>query len=111
MANLENRGNGSWRVTISNGYNPDGSKRRLQRTIKVDPTKTINAKRKEAEKQAAAIETDYRRHLITDAKKITMKELAEEFMKDHVQRRGLAASTAKQYEDIIKGRIIPAFEK
>lgn len=111
MPSLENRGNGSWRVTISNGYNPDGSKRRLQRTIKVDPTKTENAQRREVEKQAAALETDYRRHLITDAKKTTMKALAEEFMKDHVQRRGLAASTASQYKDIIFGRIVPAFGK
>ena len=111
MASLENRGNGSWRVTISNGYNPDGSKRRLQRTIKVDPTKTENAQRKEVEKQAAALETDYRRHLITDGKKVTVSALADEFMADHVQRRNLATSTAKEYRDLIYGRIVPAFEK
>ena len=74
MASLENRGNGSWRVTISNGYNPDGSKRRLQRTIKVDPGKTVNAQRKEVEKQAAALETDFSRHLLTIEKKISMAD-------------------------------------
>lgn len=111
MASLENRGEGSWRVTISNGYNPDGSKRRLQRTVKVDPAKTENAQRKEVERIAAALETDYRRHLITDGKKITMKALADEFMANHVQRRGLAVSTAGEYKDLIYGRIVPAFEK
>lgn len=111
MASLENRGNGSWRVTISNGYNPDGSKRRLQRTIKVDPTKTENAQRREVEKQAAALETDFRRHLITEGKRITMAALADEFMADHVQRRKLATSTAREYKDLIYGRIVPAFEK
>lgn len=111
MPNLENRGNGSWRITVSNGYNPDGSKRRLQRTVKVDPTKTENAQRKEVEKLAAAIETDYRRHLITDGKKVTIAELADEFMKDHVTRRKLAVSTAAQYNDLIKGRIVPALGK
>lgn len=111
MANLENRGNGSWRVTISNGYNPDGSKRRLQRTIKVDPTKTENAQRREVEKQAAALETDYRRHLITDGKKITISDLAEEFMADHVRRRKLATSTSREYHDLLNSRILPTFGK
>ena len=109
MANLENRGNGSWRVTISNGYNPDGSKRRLQRTIKVDPTKTENAQRKEVEKQAAALETDYRRHLITDGKKITINALADEFMSIHGKR--LAIATAAHYQYMLDGRILPEFGK
>lgn len=111
MASLENRGNGSWRITISNGYNPDGSKRRLQRTIKVDPSKTENAQRREVEKQAAALETDYRRHLLTDGKRITVEALSEEFMAVHVRRRKLALSTTRVYWDLINGRIIPAFGK
>lgn len=111
MACVENKGNGSWRITISSGYNPNGSKRRLQRTVKVDPSKTVNAQRKEAEKIAAALETDFRRHLITDGKRITMNALADEYMTDHVKRRSLAASTAKQYRDLIDGRILPAFGK
>ena len=109
MASLENRGNGSWRVTISNGYNPDGSKRRLQRTIKVDPTKTENAQRREVEKQAAALETDYRRHLITDGKRITIAALADEFLSYHGKR--LAQATYYHYEHMLKGRILPEFGK
>lgn len=111
MPSLENRGNGSWRIIVSNGYNLDGSKRRLQRTVKVDPAKTVNAQRKEVEKMAAALETDYRRHLITDGKKITLAALAEEFMQDHVRRRKLAASTAREYRDLIDGRIVPSLGK
>ena len=111
MASLQNRGNGSWLVTICGGRNPDGSKIRLTRTVKVDPAKTINAQRKEVEKQAAALETDYHRHLITDGKKITIAALAEDYLIDHVKRRNLAASTEKFYQDLIVGRIIPAFGK
>lgn len=111
MASLENRGNGSWRVIISNGYNPDGSKRRLQRTIKVDPTKTENAQRREVERQAAALETDYRRHLITDGKMVTISALANEFLSDHAKRRGLAAATTAHYKFLLEGRIIPEFGK
>jgi len=71
MASLENRGNGSWRITISGGYNPDGSKRRLQRTVKVDPNKTENAQRKEAERLAAALETDILTLLTQEQQKST----------------------------------------
>ncbi len=40
MSSFENRGNGSWRLTISDGYAPDGKKIRFQRTIHVDPMHT-----------------------------------------------------------------------
>lgn len=57
---LENRGNGSWRLTISDGYAPDGKKIRFQRTIHVDPMHTPAVQRREAEKQAALLEADFR---------------------------------------------------
>lgn len=109
--NLENRGNGSWRVTISDGYNPDGSKRRFQRTIKVDPKKTENAQRREATKQAAIIEADYRRKLLLMGNKVSIEQLAEEYLIDRVERRKLKESTVSQYRDIIYGRIIPELGK
>lgn len=109
--NLENRGNGSWRVTISDGYAPDGSKRRFQRTIHVDPSKTIKAQRREAEKQAALIEADYQRKLVLMGNKITIEALAEEYLQDRVERRRLKESTAKQYRDLLYWRIIPELGK
>ena len=106
--NLENRGNGAWRLTISDGYAPDGSKIRFRQTIRVDPMRTENAQRREAEKQAALIEADYRRKLLTISGRITVKQLAEEYL---TNRRGLKASTLKQYRDVIDGRIVPALGK
>ncbi len=109
--NLENRGNGSWRLTISDGYNPDGSKIRFRHTIHVDPTRTENAQRREAEKQAAIIEADFRRKLLLTGNKLPLSELFEEYMTDSVQRRGLKPTTAKQYRDSFEGRILPALGK
>lgn len=109
--NLENRGNGSWRVTISDGYNPDGSKRRFQRTIHVDPRKTENAQRKEAEKKAALIEADYQRKLVLPGNKITIAQLAEEYLVDRVERKGLKHSTANSYRYLIYTRIVPELGK
>lgn len=107
---LQNRGNGSWRLTISDGYNPDGSKRRLCRTIKVDPNKTERAQRRDAEKQAAIIESAFLKKQINPGAMVTMKELAEDYLDDCAER-GLKQRTIKQYRDVIDGRVVPALGK
>ena len=108
---LENRGNGSWRVTIQEGLNPDGSQNRFRKIIKVDPKKSVSVQRKEVEKQAALIVADYERKLITGSKKVTFQELAQEFMNDHLARRKPSPSTVKSYEFLINGRMTAYFEK
>ncbi len=112
MASIEKRAKpGSWRVVICNGYDPSGKKNRLQRTVNVDPGKTELAQRREIEKIAAALETDFNRQLITGAKKITIKELSDEYIKEHIVRRGLAPRTVESYKDLIDGKIIPYIGK
>lgn len=103
MASLENRGGGSWRVVISSGYDAFGKKNRLQRTIKVDPGKTINAQRKEAEKQAALIEADYRRHILTDAGKTRFEAVAAEY----IDSKQITDTTKTGYKVLLDGRILP----
>ena len=103
MASLENRGNGSWRVIISDGYNPDGSKKRLQRTIKVDPYKTLTAQRKEAERRASMIETDYRRRILTDAGKVRFESVAA----DYLDSKRITETTKAGYKVLLDGRILP----
>lgn len=107
MAMVQNRGNGSWRVTISGGYGPDGKQIRLTRTIKVDPNKTIKAQEQIAKREAAALETDYQRHLITEAKKTRLSEVAEEYL-EHKQ---IAARTKAGYRMLLDTRILPALGK
>ncbi len=104
MSSLENRGNGSWRVTISDGYGPDGRKKYLKRTIKVDPNKTELSQRREAEAQAALIEADYRRHLLTDNGKVRFKKAAEDYLK----MRRITEKTRNGYRVLLDGRILPA---
>ena len=104
MASLENRGNGSWRVVISAGYDSSGKKQRLQRIIKVDATRTVNAQRKEVEKQAALIEADYRRHLLTDSSKVRFSDAAEDYLKS----RRITDKTRRGYRVLLDGRILPA---
>ena len=107
MATIENRGNGSWRVTVSGGYGPDGKQIKVRKTIKTDPNKTINAQRQIVQREAAAFETDYRRHIITEAKKIRLSDLAEEFL----ESKPMAESTKAGYRALLERRINPKLGK
>jgi len=111
MASIESRGGGSWRITISNGYGPDGKKNRLQRTVHVDPNKTENSQRQEVKKLAAALEADFNRKLITAANRITVENLSIEYLTNYVKRRGLAPRTVQSYKDLIDCKIIPYLGK
>lgn len=107
MASLSNRGGGSWRITISNGYDAQGKKQFFKKTIHVDPNKTELAQRREAEKEAAKIEADYQRHLLTDSKKIRLSDLADEFL----AVKKITETTKAGYRHLLDGRIIPAMGK
>lgn len=104
MPTLENRGNGSWRVTISGGYGPDKKQIRIKKTIHVNPNSTESAQRRQVEREAAALETDYRRHLITEAKKTRLSAVAEEYL----ESKPMADSTRAWYRGLLDGRILPA---
>lgn len=111
MAYCENRGEGSWRITVSGGYGPDGKQIRINRTIHVNPNSTVNSQRKQAMKIAAQLETDYERQQVTDAKKLTFTAVYEDYIKDRVERRGLAQRTADSYKKLFVLELLPAFGK
>ncbi len=104
---LENRGEGSWRITICDGYD-GGKKRRLCRTVRVDPGMTMKAQEREANRLAAELETDFRRHKLTVAKKITLADFSKEWMESYAHRRKLSPRTIYTYEYLLKSRILPA---
>ncbi len=104
---LENRGNGSWRVTVCGGYS-GARKNRLHRTVRVDPNMTIKAQEREVSKLAAEIETDLHRHKLTMAKKITLKDYSKIWMESYVRRRNLSPRTIFSYRNLLESRILPA---
>ena len=104
---LRNLATGTWRGIICDGYNPDGTQKRVRRTIKVNPNSNEASQRKQAQRQADALETDYRRHLITEANKIRLSEVAEEYLEHHQ----MAESTKAWYRGLLNGRILPAMGK
>ncbi len=102
----KNRGNGSWRLTISDGYAPDGKKIRFQRMIHVDPMHTPAVQRREAEKQAALLEADFRRKLLLTGNRAPLKQVFAEFVEEK-QRAGLKASSIRFYTNLFESRILP----
>ena len=111
MATIRNRGNGSWNITVSGGYGPDGKQIRIYRTFHADPKSTINSQRKQAEKYAAALETDFDRQQVTDAKKLTFSTVYNDYIQDRVIRKGLVQQTVDSYKKLFDRKLIPQFGK
>ncbi len=111
MATIEKRGDGSWRITVSGGYGPDGKQIRVRRTFRSDPNTTANSQRKQAEKYAAALETDFERQQVSDAKKLTFKTVFDDYIQDRIKRRGLVQSTADSYQKLFDRKLLPHFGK
>ena len=117
MATVEPRRNKqgvitSWRITISDGYRPDKSQKRIFRTFHADPNKTENAQRKQAEKYAARLETECEDKKINDAKKITFSKVYEEYsdrLDDLVFSGDLAQQTADSYKKLFNNRLLKEF--
>ena len=108
---LRNLQTGTWRAIIYDGYNSDGTQKRIRRTIKVNPNSTEASQRKQAEKQAARIQTDYDDKRITDAKKVSFKSVYDDYVQDRLIRRGLAEQTVDSYKKLFRLKLIPEFGK
>ncbi len=104
---LRNLSTGTWRAIICDGYRPDGKQNRIRRTIKVNPNSTEDSQRRQALRQANAIETDYQRHMITEGNKIRLSDVAEEYL----DSKPMADSTRAWYRGLLDGRILPALGK
>ena len=97
----------SWLITVSGGYGPDGKQNRVYKPVNVNPESTEASQRKQVELEAAAFETDYRRHLITEAKKIRLSAVAEEFL----ESKPMAESTKSGYKGLLERRLGPKLGK
>ena len=107
MATLEKRGNGSWRVTVSGGYGPNGKQIRVRRTFHANPKSTENSQRQQAEKFASRLETEFEDKKVTTAKKKTFKAVYEDYIVAKSEK--LAPQTIDSYKKLFNSRLLPAF--
>ena len=108
---LKNLKTGTWLITAYDGYNPNGSQKRVRRTVKVNPNSTEESQRKQAEKLAARLQTEFDDKKVNDAKKLSFKAVYEDYIQDMIVRRGLAQQTVDSYKSLFERRLLPEFGK
>lgn len=112
MASVENKGNGSWLVTVYAGYRPDGTQKRVRRTFHANPNSTENSQRKQAEKFAGRLQAEYDDKKVNESKKVSFQKVYDEYsdsLDDLVFRGDMAQQTADSYKKLFNSRLLKEF--
>jgi len=107
MASIKKRGENSYQITVSCGYDGQGKKLTETKTISIDPGLTLKQADKELQKQATLFEQEVENGTYLDGSKITLAEFTERWLKDYAEKQ-LAPKTLHRYKDMLKSRILPA---
>lgn len=107
MASIEKRGENTYRITVSAGYDSKGEKIRKRKTITLDPKLTPKQIEKELQKQAALFESEVENGTYLDGGKLTFGEFCEKWLQDYAEKN-LELRTIANYKELINKRIIPA---
>ena len=111
MATIKNKGNGTFLITIYDGYRPDGSQKRIYRTFHANLNSSESAQMKQAEKYAGRLETECEDKRVTDHKKISFQKVYDDYIDDLTVIRKLAPQTIDSYKKLFEGRLLKEFGK
>ncbi|ERI92125.1 site-specific recombinase, phage integrase family [Clostridiales bacterium oral taxon 876 str. F0540] len=106
MAAIEKRGENSYRLTVSCGYDKSGKKIMKRKTIDLAHIKP-NKQEEEANKQWILFKDEVEKGLYLDSGKITFEEFIQKWLKDYAEHE-LAPKTLFSYKELLNSRIIPA---
>lgn len=106
MASIEKRGENTYRITVSAGYDVNGNKIRYRKTIELDPNLPPSKAEKELQRQAILFEEEVKRGTYLDGSKLTFAEFIERWLQDYAEVQ-LAPKTSHRYKSLLD-RIIPA---
>ena len=106
MASIEKRGDSSYRLTVSCGYNKNGKKIVRRKTIDLTHVKP-NKQLEEANKQWILFKDEIEKGLFLDSEKITFEDFIEKWLKNYAESE-LAPKTLHRYRELLDSRIIPA---
>lgn len=104
---IEKRGVNSWRIMISDGYRPDGTKRRIYKTLKYSPSMSESAQRKECEKELALLYAQVKGGAVVSGRQYTLSEFAQLWMRDYIATAGLSPVTVRGYEFLLQNKLLP----
>ena len=109
MATIKPKGNGTFLITVSDGYRPDGSQKRIYRTFHANLNSSESAQMKQAEKYAKRLETECEDKKVTDHKKISFQKVYNDYIDDLTVIRKLAPRTIDSYKKLFESRLLKEF--
>lgn len=108
MASIRQRGERSYQITVSKGYDCAGKKLLTTKTITLDPELTPKQAEKEVQRQAVLFEREVENGTYLDGSKMTFAEFTGRWLKDYAEP-DLEPKTLFRYKEMLTLRIIPAF--
>jgi len=106
MASIRKRGKNSWQITVSCGYDINGKKITVPKTVRRPPGMTDKQWEKELKKIALEFERQVESGQYLDGSKMTFAEFVEKWIKDYASSE-LAPKTFHRYQQLLS-RILPA---
>jgi integrase len=106
MAAIEKRGDNSYRLTVSCGYDKQGKQVVKRKTVDLSHIKP-NKQLEEANKQWILFKDEIEKGTFLDAGKISFEDFIQKWLKDYAEHE-LAPKTLFSYKDLLDKRIIPA---
>ncbi len=107
MASIRKRGNNSYLVTVSCGYDAQGKKLTRTKTFKKPTDMTEKKWEKEIEKLALEFELEVEKGLHLDGGKLSLADFTELWIRDYAEKN-LAPKTLARYKEILHTRVVPA---
>ncbi|MCL2215805.1 MAG: site-specific integrase [Defluviitaleaceae bacterium] len=106
MASIKKRGDNTYQITVSNGYDRNGKKLSEFKTVTLDPDMTAKQQEKEIARIAAKFEDDVKsgRHL---DQTITFEGFVMRWLIDHGETQ-LRIKTLSSYRSELESKILPA---
>lgn len=105
MASIIER-NGSFRITVSKGFDIFGKRLRETFTYTPDPSLTPKKQRRAAEEYARQLEAKIQNGAATEGHKITLKEFSERWFSEYAESQ-LHPGTVEKYSREMETKILP----
>lgn len=105
MAGIVER-NGSYRITVYNGYDNEGKRKRVTTTFTPEPGLTPRKRQKAAEEFARKFEEKVLSGESVAADKTTLKEFVDRWLEEYATQN-LQPGTVEDYKDELESKVLP----
>lgn len=107
MASIRKRGENSYQITVSNGYDSNGKKLIKTKTVVREDGYTDKQWERELAKLATEFEREVERGTVLDGLKLTFAQFVDQWFEKYAERE-LEPKTVARYKELLELRILPA---